>query len=554
MKISENDTSYCGTSVIMCVADREEGERMERTVIVIPADRTGNTSSDGNIRKCRVAAYCRVSTDNEKQLTSYHNQIAHYVNMISENEEWEYVDIYADEGITGTKDWKRDEFNRLLDDCRKGLIDLILVKSVSRFARNTVDCLKYVRELRNLHVDVYFENQNIHSIRASSDFLLTMHAMHAQEQSVSVSGNQKWSVRNRMKEGTWLPCNIGYGYIVKDGEIIKDKEAGFAIELIKDLYIDGYSINKIRSELEKRKISSPKGNNVWSERAITNILFDPLYRGHLIAQKTYATETFPFERRWNNGELPKYFYQNDHEPYIYKEEAEKIDHIIMMRRTRTGVMNRTNSSASRNGFSSKIICHDCKGNMKRIIKTSPRGSIGYSCTTHIRDKQKCSNKTVMEETIHKAFIVMVNKLKYHEDLLDDYLKDLEVLDKYTKSYSASNQIKQKYQNIKKQIYEIAMKFNRGLCESAFYVQEIKRLRTEADILYKKLKTMRSEVGYFREIEETHNIKRTLRYTEYLSEFDEVLFATIIDFVEAYDQNILIFHLCNGLEVKEEVQT
>ena len=189
----------------MCVADREEGEKMERTVIVIPADRTGNISSDGNIRKCRVAAYCRVSTENEKQLTSYHNQIAHYVNMISESEEWEYVDIYADEGITGTKDWKRDEFNRLLDDCRKGLIDLVLVKSVSRFARNTVDCLKYVRELRNLHVDVYFENQNIHSIRASSDFLLTMHAMHAQEQSISVSGNQKWSVRNRMKEGTWLP-------------------------------------------------------------------------------------------------------------------------------------------------------------------------------------------------------------------------------------------------------------------------------------------------------------------------------------------------------------
>lgn len=526
---------------------------MKKEVLIIPADTGIRKQKKENIRKCRTAAYCRVSTDNEEQLASYHSQIAYYVNLISQNEEWEYVDIYADEGISGTKANDRNEFNRLLDDCRHGLIDLVIVKSISRFARNTVDCLKYVRELRALKVDVFFESQNIHSISPASDFIITMHTMHAQEQVIGISSNQKWAVRNRMKSGTWLPSYTGFGYRIKEDEIVKDEETAPVIELIKNLYLGGYSFLRIGNELEKRKIISPKGNEKWSEATIRNILTDPLYRGHLIAQKTFSADVFPFERRWNRGELPKYLYENDHEPYISEEEADRIEEIMLIRKMQNGMSELPPRSWNRNRLSGKIICHSCGETMKRIIKTSPKG-IGYSCPQHIRDKKMCGNKTVMEDTIYKTFNTMINKLKCHEDLLDDYLKDLEVLNMYMHGGTEDSAMKQKYEYVKKQIYEVAMKFNRGLCESAFYIQEIRRLRTEADYLRKHMKNMRNETGYGREIKETEDLIRTLRSIDYSENFSEELFERIVDHAEADDQKTMIFHLRNGLVLREEMNS
>ena len=523
---------------------------MKREVLIIPADNGIRKPINENIRKCRTAAYCRVSTDVSEQLASYHSQIAYYVNLISQNEKWEYVDIYADEGISGTKANNRNEFNRLLEDCRHGLIDLVIVKSISRFSRNTVDCLKYVRELRTLKVDVFFESQNIHSISPASDFIITMHAMHAQEQVISLSNNLKWTIRNRMRTGTWMPAFVGFGYKAEADEIVKDDETVPVVELIKNLYLDGYSLQRIQDELEKRKIPSPKGNQRWSAGAIQNILYNPLYQGHLIAQKTYTGEAFPFERRRNNGELPRYMYEHDHEPYISEEEAERIEQITMIRKMRNSFSVQVSESMNRNKLSGKIICHSCGETMKRIIKTSPKG-IGYSCPQHIRDKTKCGNRTVMEDTIYRLFNAMINKLKCHEDLLDDYLKDLKVLNTYVADSTEADSLKEKYEYTKKQIYEVAQDYTRGLCESAFYMQKVKELRTTADQLYRRIGNMRSVTGYKKEIEETENLKRILNSIEYAEEFSEELFERIVDHAEADNQKMMIFHLRNGLTLKEE---
>ena len=203
---------------------------MERNVILIPADKRVIAYPEEQ-RKKRVAAYCRVSTKSEEQLNSYYHQIAYYIKKIMAEKDWEFVDIYADEGASGTKAWQRAEFNRMLDDCRKGMIDLLLVKSVSRFARNTADCLSCIRELRLHNVDVFFENENLHSIDASSEFIISIHAMHAQEQSISISNNYRWSIRKKMKTGVWLPNGVGYGYKMQDDEIIKDAQASETVEL-----------------------------------------------------------------------------------------------------------------------------------------------------------------------------------------------------------------------------------------------------------------------------------------------------------------------------------
>lgn len=503
-------------------------------------------------KKIRVGVYCRVSTDSEEQLNSYHNQISYYIGLISKEIEWEFVDIYADEGITGTKAEVRDDFNRMIEDCRKGLLDLILVKSISRFARNTLDCLKYVRELRALNVDVYFENEKIHGINASNEFLITIHAMHAQEQAISTSNNKRWSIRKQMESGIWLPTFTGYGYIIQDEEIVKDPKVKENVELIKKLYLDGYSINKIKTYLEMKEIPSPKDKGCWSERLIETILVDPLYRGHLIAQRTYKTETFPFEQRINRGELPQYHYYDDHESYINKEEADKIDEIMMTRRALNGAIPNSGKSHNRNYLSGKVMCAECGSKMKRIIRSHTK-AVGYSCEKHIKDKVNCSNKTVLENTIQLAFIKVCSKLKYHKNLLEDYLKDQIIVDEYSKNHSQLENLTKQYQSVIKQIQQTAVSFNRGLCESAFYVSEIERLREEKMRIYQKQKETRGEDGCCKEIENTKMIQSLLEFYQYGNQFDEQLFEEIVDHVEAFNQKEITFHLINGLVVTEKME-
>lgn len=524
---------------------------MNPNVIMISAMERALAQKTALLKK-RVAAYCRVSTESDKQLNSYYNQTSYYVGIIEKQFEWVFVDIYADEGISGTQTESRDEFNRMIEDCRKGLIDLILVKSISRFARNTVDCLKYIRELRALNVDVYFENENIHSINASSEFIITIHAMHAQEQSVSISNNSRWSVRKKMENGTWLPSFTGYGYIVSDDELVKDSKAEKIIEIIKDLYLDGYSLGKIKQYLEEHEIPTPKGNKKWDETLINVILTDPLYRGHLTAQKTFTTDTFPFENRRNRGELPKYHYYDDHEPYINKEEAEMIDNIMMTRRTVNGAIPESGKSQNRNYLSGKVRCAECGGKMKRIIRSHTK-AVGYTCEQHIKNKINCSNKTVLETTIQNAFMKVCGKLKVHKNLLDDYLKDLEIVDKYSKNRVLLEELSLQYQSINKQIQETAVSYNRGSCESAFYMQEIDRLKIEKSRILEMQKEMRLEDGYYQEIENTKMIQHLLEFYRYGKQFDEELFEEIVDHVEALNQKEITFYLINGLVVVEKME-
>lgn len=502
-------------------------------------------------KKIRVAAYCRVSTGTEEQLNSYFHQISYYVNKIEAEEEWEFVDLYADEGLSGTKVKYRDDFNRMMDDCRKGLIDLILVKSISRFARNTLDCLNYIRELRALNVDVYFENENIHSIDMASEFIISIYAMHAQEQSISTSNNKRWSIKKSMKNGTWLPTFIGYGYMIKDDELVKDVAVAEIVDLIKNLYLDGYSTFKIVEYLEENGIPSPKGNRNWNTTVINTILQNPIYRGHVEAQKTFTTDSFPFERRLNHGEHPKYYYYDDHEAYINKEEAEKIDQIMVVRRELNGSPKCSEKKAMRNYLSGKVICDECGSKMKRSIYSYSK-VIAYNCHLHVEDKTQCSNQAVLESTIQDAFVKVCNKLKYYHHILDDYLHDLYLIKQFIKSHERLNELTSEYQLINKQIQQTAVSYNRGLCESAFYVQEIKRLK-EKKIKILQQKEKYRDGGYQNEIENTKMIQDMLSYYRFGDDFDEHLFTDIVDHVSVIEQTKVTFHFINGLSITEKME-
>lgn len=524
---------------------------MEARVIVYPPTKmaVGNIMLNSSMK--RVAAYCRVSTNSDKQLNSFHNQLSYYIKLIGENKEWQFADIYADEGITGTSTEKRNEFHRMIEDCRKGKIDIVLVKSISRFARNTVDVLSYIRELRTLNIDVYFENERIHSIDPSSEFLITIHAMQAQEQSINIATNRRWSIRKKMEMGTWLPTFTGYGFIVQDDELVKDNEVAHVVEMIKELYLNGYSINKIIQELNDRKIPSPKNRSKWNETTILNVLTNPLYRGHIVAQKTFTEDTFPFVRSINYGQLPKYHYLDDHEPYINEEEAKQIDEIMMLHRSLTGARQNDSMYNFRNYLSGNVICKKCGSSMNRVLLGKDK-KVAYKCVKHIADSKDCDNKHIMESTIQEAFIKLFNKLKHDSSLFDEYIEDLKQLNMVVKSELSRKELEHQYQEIKEQIYETANKFNCGIYESAFYVHKIKELKQLADELLNQMITQRIYIGYDDEIRISRYIQSLLKKSEYMHEFDEMLYIEMIDHIEVQEQSIIYFHLKNKLILKEVI--
>lgn len=523
---------------------------MEKEMLIIPANAEMSFLTKKDDAKLRVAAYCRVSTKNKDQLHSYHTQMAYYIDLISNNENWVFVDLYADEGISGTKTMKRDEFNRMIEDCRKGMIDMIIVKSISRFARNVVDCLKHVRELRAMNVDVYFQNEKLHGINPSSEFVLTIHSMNAQEQSVSISNNERWAIKKSMQNGMWIPNFVGYGYKVTDYEIVKDEEVSSTIELIKKLYLQGYPADKIKLFLENRNIPSPSGNMKWNSNTIRFILTSPLYRGDLLAQRTYTTETFPFERKVNHGEMPRYHYPEDHEPYINKAEAEKIDNIMMMRRSRTGNRIGNNKGTYRNILSGIVVCDICGTKMKRVINSFTK-EVSYACCLHIKDSEKCKNQPIKEDEIYGAFVRMFNKLKYRKDLLDDYLKDLKALANRGIVNTRYEKLKIEYEDIKKQIHKSAVDYNSGLIESAFFADRISWLRKRAK---ENLELQSEEMvkSNFQHIgKETEEIKKVLSHNDYLMGFSKDIFTKLVEDIFVEGDGNMIFHLKNGMKFREK---
>ena len=250
-------------------------------------------------RKERVAAYCRVSSDSADQLASYWNQVDYYTKHIGQNPEWELADIYADEGLTGTRADTREDFQRMMRDCVRGKIDLILVKSISRFARNTRDCLAAVRQLKLLGIGVYFEKEKIDTAGLNGEMLLSMYSASAQQESISISENQRWSYKRRMERGDFITCTAPYGYrLGKNTLHIHEPEAEIVRRIFHE-YLNGKSKQQIVDGLTADNID--KGT-VWRPSYISMLLANEKYAGEAILQKSYTTDTLPFRKVINHGE------------------------------------------------------------------------------------------------------------------------------------------------------------------------------------------------------------------------------------------------------------
>ena len=339
----------------------------------------------------RVAAYARVSSGKDAMLHSLSAQVSYYNNLIQNHPGWIFCGIYADEAVTGTKD-SRDQFQKLLADCRAGMVDLVITKSISRFARNTVTLLQTVRELKNLGVDVYFEEQNIHSLSSDGELFLTILASYAQEESRSASENQKWRVRDKFRNGIpWSGTILGYRYGA-DGYVIEPMEAE-TVRLIFESYLQGMGLVSIAKLLNAQSRTSRYGRP-WGKSSIMRVLRNSTYTGNLLLQKTYSENHLTKRTRQNNGELPKYYIEDAHEAIIPLRQFNAVQEEIQRRAKKHYTPNATKKQYP---FTGKLVCAGCgKHYRRKVTSTGPT----WICPTYnTQGKAACPSKRIPESTL-----------------------------------------------------------------------------------------------------------------------------------------------------------
>ena len=387
---------------------------MSKSITVIPARRrVGNTVKMEDKPKLRVAAYCRVSTDSDEQATSYEAQIEHYTNFIQKNEEWQLGGVFADDGISGTNTKKRDEFNRMIEECMAGNIDMIITKSISRFSRNTLDCLKYIRLLKEKNISVYFEKENINSLDSKGEILLTIMASLAQQESESLSKNVKLGLQFRYQNGEVQVNHTRFMGYTKDDEghlIIEPTEA----EVVKRIYLEylqGASLKQIGESLELDGILTAASKTRWRPETIKKILKNEKYIGDALLQKTYTVDVLTKKRVKNNGIVPQYYVENSHEPIIPRDLYMQVQE-EMLRRTNlhSGADRKKRVYSSKYALSSIVYCPKC-GDIYRRIAWNNRGkhSIVWRCCTRVEHgPSRCDAPTVGETELQEAVVKAIN--------------------------------------------------------------------------------------------------------------------------------------------------
>jgi len=387
---------------------------METRVTVIPATLNPHTSTPLDYaRKKRVAAYARVSTEYEEQLSSYKAQVNYYTEHINENPQWEFASVYTDEGITATSTKKRDGFNRMIKDAIAGKIDLILTKSISRFARNTVDTLTFVRKLREHGVEVYFEKENIYSFDTKGELVLTLVSSLAQEESHAISENVKWGLRKRFADGqVVIQYKRFLGYEQgPDGRPQVVEEEAKTIRLIYQLYLEGMTASAIARHLTSSGNQTPSGKEKWCNTTVTSILKNEKYIGDALLQKTVTTDFLTKRSKKNEGEAPKYYIENSHEAIVSKETYDLVQS-EMKRRSEIGAR-----TGCRDILSGHLICGDCgcAYGSKVWHSTSKYRRVIWQCNSKFRNEDRCQTPHVQEERIKELFVRAVNELIGNRD-------------------------------------------------------------------------------------------------------------------------------------------
>lgn len=494
-------------------------------------------------KKLRVAAYCRVSTESDEQQNSFEAQKSHYEAWIKLHDNWEFAGLFYDLGITGTKAECRDGLQNLLLECKAGRIDYILTKSVSRFSRNTTDCISLVRELLDMNIPIYFEKENIDTGSMESELVLSILSSMAQDESRSISENNKWAIKKKFEKGSYKFSYVPYGYMRDDdgNMIINPKEAD-TIRYIFQSVLNGFGTDKIAKMLDARKIPTRKGGK-WSGATVRDILCNEKYYGATAFQKTYTDENF--HRKRNYGEVDSFFDPEHHEPIISKDVFDRVREIIDRRATEKNVVSGDDKYQHRYVFSGKIICGECGDKFRRKIHDSGK-EIAWSCRTHIQNIEKCSMKYVRDDMLKAAFVNMMNKLIYaRKRLLIPLYENLSIqeCDENINRIHALQAELQKMSDKKETLRKLR---TQDIIDSIVFNQEMNGLESTSEEYRNEIRNLCSETNDYTEL------KKLIQFTnrEMLTEFTDEIFEKYVSNIVIVNRNTAEFHLKCGLKIKE----
>lgn len=500
-------------------------------------------------RKLRVAAYARVSSDSADQLNSYISQVKYYTGLIQENEAWDYVDIYADEGLTGLSADKREDFQRMLSDCRKGKIDRILVKSVSRFSRNTTDCIRTVHELQKLGVTIFFEKENIDTANLSSEFFLSFHGTRAQRESTSISGNMRYGCRMRMKNGTFIPSSTPYGYILKDRELTIEPTQAEVVKRIFESYLTGMGMASIADELNAAAIPRKYGRSRWYHTTIFYILTNIAYVGDAIWQKSYTTDTLPFKKMINHGEKDRYYVSDSHDRIIDRKDFDTVQDLLAVRKTTY----RSGQEPGQYLLGKKVFCGECGTLFRRKVCSD---KIYWVCRRHNAKKAECSVPQIPESELYEAFIRLYNKFRNNRNsILAPMLEQLRaVTDRRYRSNNKMCELNKEIAELSEQILILNRLKSKGYIESALYFTQVQEINH-------KIKTLRSVKRKIMESDEADSVIEATEQLldllddspEWLDEMDAELFEDMVERITVESPERIKIRLCNGLELAETIK-
>ena len=496
----------------------------------------------------RVAAYCRVSSDSSDQLHSYAAQIHYYTDMIQNHDGWELVDVYADEGITGTRMDKREDLNRLLTDCRKGKIDKVLVKSISRFARNTRDCLASLRELSRLGVSVQFEKENIDTGTLTTELMVSVSGSLAQQESVSISQNQRMSYQRRMERGEFITCKAPFGYRLIDGkrlEVISDEAK--LVRWMFNAYLSGHSLEWIAEQMTKTGVSTTDGKPYWQCTTVLYTLTNEKYMGDSLCQKTFTT-AFPFTQRQNHGEADQYYIENTHPAIITKGTFEKVQELLRQKSNRQKIPRQIYP------LSRKVYCGQCGTPFARRVGKS--GLVVWVCRKHDKGASKCTMGRIPESALYAAFAGMYNKLKQNAGIvLLPALKQMEELrDALQRDDPAMLAVNRAIAQASEQSHRVSQLQAAGLLDADACAAKFNEINA-------RLAQLRAERRRLLQNEDIDDAIDALQRTadliqcgpERLEGFDEGLFHDLVERIVVESQTCVRFCLRGGLELTEQLR-
>ncbi|GHU74336.1 serine recombinase [Clostridia bacterium] len=520
---------------------------------MIPATISRFTSAPINEkRKRHTAGYARVSTDHEEQQTSYEAQVDYYTNYIKSREDLEFVEVYTDEGISATSTAKRGGFNRMVSDAIAGKIDLIITKSVSRFARNTVDSLSTIRKLKENGVECYFEKENIWTFDGKGELLITIMSSLAQEESRSISENCTWGQRKRFSDGkVCVPYSRFLGYDRaddKEGGLVINEEQAIIVRRIYKMYLEGLSPHIIAKTLTSEGIPTPGGKEIWNKQAVQSILSNEKYKGDALLQKSYTVDFLTKKKKRNDGEIQQYYVENSHAAIIEPAVFEMVQ--LELLRRQSGENRHSGVSI----FSSKLKCGCCGGwyGSKVWHSTSKYRRVIWQCNHKFKNDEKCETPHLTEESIKSAFISAANKLLSDKTEIIANFRDLQAALFNTAALETEMKGLQGELAVVAELIQKCIEENaRVALDQDEYQQRYEGLVARYDTAKVRLDEVSEQVSNKKARGKaiTAFTAELAKQNGLITEFDERLWCSLVDFATVHGEDDIRFTFRNSVEIK-----